>query len=149
VILSKVKEREARWYYLQATSKMGWSRNVLIHQIQSRAYERHWVASKQHNFQEALPKHLAEQADEAMKDVYMLDILGAEEPILEAELEARIVAKIKQVMLELGYGFAFIANQYPIQANDKAQLQRSCSEPPYNKILIFIMISYAQHAAQY
>lgn len=119
VILSKVKEQEARRYYLQATSKMGWSRNVLIHQIQSRAYERHWVASKQHNFQEALPKHLAEQADEAMKDVYMLDILGAEEPILEAELEARIVAKIKQVMLELGYGFAFIANQYPIKANEK------------------------------
>ncbi len=62
-------------------------------------YERHRVANKQHNFQAALPKHLAEQADEAMKDVYMLDIPGAEEPILEAELEARIVTKIKQVML--------------------------------------------------
>ena len=119
MILSKAKEREARRYYLRATVEMGWSRNVLIHQIQSCAYERHRVANKQHNFQAALPKHLAEQADEAMKDVYMLDILGAEEPILEAELEARIVTKIKQVMLELGYGFAFIANQYRIQANDR------------------------------
>ena len=49
-----------------------------------------------------------------MKDVYMLDMLGIAQPVLEAELEARMVAKIKDVMLELGYGFAFIGNQYRI-----------------------------------
>jgi len=61
---------------------------------------------------------LVEQADQAMKDVYMLDILGVEKPILEAELETHIVSKIKDVMLELGYGFAFIGNQYRIVANN-------------------------------
>lgn len=118
-IMSKVKDREARYYYLQATFQMGWSRNVLIHQIESEAYARHRLADKQHNFQQALPQHLAEQADQAMKDVYMLDILGIEKPVLEAELESRMVSKIKDTMLELGYGFAFIGNQYKIAAEGK------------------------------
>ncbi len=117
-IMAKVKQRDARLYYLKATREMSWSRNVLIHQIESQAFERHQLVDKQHNFQQALPKHLAEQADKAMKDVYMLDMLGVEKPVLEAEIEARMVAKIKDVMLELGYGFAFIGNQYRIVAND-------------------------------
>ena len=119
VIISKVKDRNARRYYIQATLEMGWSRNVLFHQIQSQAYERHYLPDKQHNFKKALPEHLAEQADNAMKDVYMLDMLGVAEPMLEAQLESRIVNKIKAVMLELGYGFAFIGNQYRIVANNK------------------------------
>lgn len=119
MIMSKVKDTDARYYYLKATVEMGWSRNVLVHQIKSQAYERHQLTNKQHNFQKALPEHLAEQADQAMKDVYMLDMLGIEKPVLEAELEARIVSKIKEVMLELGYGFAFIGNQYRIAVNNK------------------------------
>ncbi len=117
-IMAKVKDREARQYYLKTTIEMGWSRNVLIHQIESQAYERHQLADKQHNFKKALPQHLAEQADQAMKDVYMLDMLGVEKPVLEVELESRMVAKVKDVMLELGYGFAFIGNQYRIVANN-------------------------------
>lgn len=117
-IMAKVKDRDARQYYLKATIEMGWSRNVLVHQIESQAYERHHLADKQHNFQKALPEHLAEQADHAMKDVYMLDMLGVEKPVLETELESRMVSKIKDVMLELGYGFAFIGNQYRIVANN-------------------------------
>ena len=49
----------------------------------------------------------------------MLDMLGVAESVLEARLEARIVKKIKEVLLELGYGFAFIGNQYRIMANNK------------------------------
>ena len=117
-IIAKVKDRQERLYYLKSTQEMGWSRNVLIHQIKSQAYQRHLQNPKQHNFHEVLPEHLAEQADHSMKDVYMLDLLGVREPILEAALESRMVDKIKLVMLELGYGFAFIGNQYRIVAND-------------------------------
>ena len=55
---------------------MGWSRDVLNLQINAQVYERQHLKDKQHNFEKALPPHLAEQADQAMKDVYMLDILG-------------------------------------------------------------------------
>jgi predicted nuclease of restriction endonuclease-like (RecB) superfamily len=68
------------------TGEFGWSRNVLINQIKAKAYERHALAPKQHNFAETLPEHLAEQADEAMKDVYVLDFLGISKPVLEREM---------------------------------------------------------------
>jgi predicted nuclease of restriction endonuclease-like (RecB) superfamily len=114
VIFQKVKDVEARKYYLETTVQMGWTRDTLKFQIESQAYERHRIAAKQHNFTTALPAHLAEQANDAMKDVYMLDMLGIAQPVLEVELEARMVEKIKEVMLELGYGFSFIGNQYRI-----------------------------------
>ena len=116
-ILSKVKDDSARAYYLRATAEMGWSRNVLLNQIKAKAYERQQLLPKQHNFQKALPVHLAEQADKAMKDVYMLDFLGITKPVLEREIESRMVVAIKDVLLELGYGFAFLGNQYRIKAN--------------------------------
>ena len=97
---------------------MGWSRNVLVHQIKSQAYERHKLKNKQHYFKEALPVHLVKQAEQAMTDVYVLNMLGVEKPILEAELESHIVSKVQAVMLALRYGFAFIGNQYRIAANN-------------------------------
>lgn len=119
LILNKIKDSAARQYYLQATSQMGWSRNVLLNQIKANAYERHRLNPKQHNFEKALPVHLAEQADKAMKDIYMLDFLGITKPVLEREIENRMVVAIKDVLLELGYGFAFLGNQYRIRANKK------------------------------
>ena len=113
-ILSKVKDIVAREYYIESTKKCGWTRPVLTMQIESQAYERHVLQDKQHNFEKALPKHLAEQADRTMKNIYMLDTLGLTNPVLEAQLEKAMVDKIQDVMLELGYGFSFIGNQYRI-----------------------------------
>lgn len=62
LILSKVKDQGAKLYYLRCTIEMGWSRNVLLHQIKSQAYERHILSDKKHNFNKTLPEHLAEQA---------------------------------------------------------------------------------------
>ena len=115
-IMSKVKDIPARQYYLSQTIEMGWSRNVLLHQIKSQAYERQHLAPPQHNFQSALPSHLAEQADELIKDTYVLDMIGIEKPLLEREIEDAMVKEIRKVLLELGYGFAFIGNQYRLQA---------------------------------
>ena len=114
LILGKVKDPKAREYYLTATREMGWTRNVLEIQVKSGCYERHILDKKTHNFEKALPVHLAEQADKAMKNVYMLDTLGLTQPVLEAQLENKMVEKIKNVMLELGYGFTFIGNQYRV-----------------------------------
>lgn len=118
LILSKVKDDAAKLYYLKATFECAWTRDVLNMQINSKNYERQVLANKQHNFHTALPAHLAEQADKTMKDVYMLGLLGITEPVVEAEMERRMVSKIKDVILELGYGFSFIGNQYRIVTPD-------------------------------
>lgn len=118
MIFSKVKEERAREYYLRATAEMGWSRNVLLNQIEARAYERQALAPKQHTFKKSLPKHLALEADQTMKDIYMLDFLGITKPVVEKEIERRMVTTIKDVLLELGYGFSFIGNQYKIRLGE-------------------------------
>ncbi|MBI4848740.1 MAG: DUF1016 domain-containing protein [Nitrospirae bacterium] len=118
-VMTKTKSVVERTYYLQMSAKLGWSRNILLNQIKAKAYERQVASNKQHNFIETLPEHIAQQAEEAMKDVYMLDFLGIGKPVVEREMERRMVNRIRDVILELGYGFSFIGNQYRIKLNDK------------------------------
>ena len=118
LIMSKIKEDNARAYYIAATKQGSWTRDTLRQQINSGAYQRHALAKKTHNFEKTLPEPLAKQADESMKDIYMLDMLGITEPVIETEIERRMVEKIKDVILEMGYGFSFIGNQYRIVTPD-------------------------------
>lgn len=103
LILSKIKLTEICEYYIKSTIELGWTRDVLRLQINSGAYERHQLPVKQNNFQQVLPQHLAEQANQAMKDIYMLDTLGISQPILEIELEKRMVV--------LENGLPFVASR--------------------------------------
>lgn len=112
LILSKLKDKDEREYYMKASAEMGWSRNVLLNQIKAGAYHYQKNLSKQHNFPRVLSKHLAEQADESVKSIYNLDFLDIKKPVVEREIERRLVEKIKRFMLELGKGFSFIGNQY-------------------------------------
>ena len=89
MIMTKIKDPQEQAFYIQATIDMKWSRDVLLNQIKANAYQRQAIATKQHNFKETLPVHIAEQANEAIKDSYMLDFLGIREPMLERELEPK------------------------------------------------------------
>jgi predicted nuclease of restriction endonuclease-like (RecB) superfamily len=100
-IMSKVKDSGAREYYLRVTVEMGWSRNVLIRQIEGGAFELHRIAKKLHNFDLDLPQYLAEQADLAIKDSYSLKFLGLGRAALEREMENRMIKYIRDVLLEL------------------------------------------------
>ena len=111
LIFSQVKNKKERAYYLKASVEMGWSRNVLLNQIKAGAYQMS-QKQKQHNFERALPVHLTEQTQEAIKSVYNLDFLDIKKPVIERELERRLIEKIKRFMLELGKGFSFIGNQH-------------------------------------
>lgn len=119
VLMQKVKRIAERMYYIKNAAERGWSRNVLLNQVKVNAFERQLNDKKQHNFKLALPVHLAEQAEEALKSKYNLDFLNINKPILERQLENRIVEKIKHVILELGYGFCFIGNQYKLNLGKK------------------------------
>ena len=118
LIMAKIKDQEERAYYISATKERAWTREFLSSQIKSDSYRRHQLTDKKHNFNETLPKDLARQADQSMKDIYMFDMLGIAQPVIEREIEYRMVQKIKDVILELGYGFSFIGNQYRIVTPD-------------------------------
>ena len=118
-LMKKVKAPAARLYYLRATAQLGWSRNVLLNQIKAGAYERAVKEKKTHNFTLALPEHLAEQADEMLKSRYNLEFLGIGRAMKERELEDRLIARLQQFILELGYGFCFVGRQYRLALGGK------------------------------
>jgi len=119
LIFQKLEQRDAKRYYLEKTVLLGWSRAVLLNQIKAKAYQRQIVENKQSNFDKTLPVHLSEQANESLRSEYNLDFLGITEPVLERELENRLVANIRDLIMELGYGFCFIGNQYRLRLNQK------------------------------
>ncbi len=112
LILQQVAEEPARRYYMEAAAKFGWSRNVRLNQIKAKAYERALLEKKTHNFPSVLPAYLAEQADEALKSSYNLEFLGISHEVKERELENRLIERLRDFILELGYGFCFVGRQY-------------------------------------
>jgi predicted nuclease of restriction endonuclease-like (RecB) superfamily len=109
----------ARLYYLRATTRFGWSRNVLMNQIKAGSYERAVIEKKSHNFPLALPEHLAEQAEEVMKSSYSLEFLGLQRAVKERELEDRLISRLQAFLLELGYGFCFVGRQHRLTLGQK------------------------------
>lgn len=118
-LLKKVKAPAARFWYLHAIPRLGWSRNVLLNQIKGRAYQRVVAEKKTHNFPAALPAHQAEQADEMLKSSYNLEFLGIRRTVKERELEDRLIERLKDFLLELGYGFCFVGRQYRLVLGEK------------------------------
>lgn len=119
LIIQKVKDPKARIFYLEQTIKNRYSNTVLLHQIKANAYEYYISKPSQHNFAKALPEHFQEQARESIKSVYSLDFLDINKPVTEKALENTMVENVKRLMLELGYGFCFIGNQYRLSLGEK------------------------------
>ena len=92
---------------------------MLLNQIKGQAYERAVKEKKTHNFELALPEHFAEQADEMLKSRYNLEFLGIARPMKERELEDRLIGRLQQFILELGYGFCFVGRQYRLALGKK------------------------------
>jgi predicted nuclease of restriction endonuclease-like (RecB) superfamily len=119
LMLGRMKSSAEHFWYLRATARFGWSRNVLLNQIKAGAYERAVTDKKTHNFDLALPEHFAEQADEVLKSSYSLDFLGLGKAVKERELEDRLVSRLQAFLLELGYGFCFVGRQHRIALGKK------------------------------
>jgi predicted nuclease of restriction endonuclease-like (RecB) superfamily len=119
LILKRLSTPAARLWYLRATARFGWSRNVLLNQIKAGAYERAVTEKKTHNFELALPEHFAEQADEMLKSSYNLEFLGLRRAVRERELEDRLVTRLQAFLLELRYGFCFVGRQHRIALGKK------------------------------
>jgi len=119
LIIQKEKDDDARLFYLKATADYGWSRSFLLLQIKSEAFKHSQLTPKQNNFGNALAEDYSIQAEESLKSVYNLDFLGLTAPVVERKLESLLISKVKELLMELGYGFCFIGNQYPLQLNGK------------------------------
>jgi predicted nuclease of restriction endonuclease-like (RecB) superfamily len=116
VILMNCKDDLEREFYIRMTKRMGWSKNVLIHQIENKTYEKTFVS--QTNFNKTLPVRIKDRAKLAVKDEYSFDFLELGEEHGELELERAIVARVNRFLIEMGGVFAFMGNQYRIEIED-------------------------------
>lgn len=116
-LLDKLKQPEERLWYARKTIENGWSRNVLVMQIESNLYQRQGSAIT--NFDRTLPEPQSDLAQSLLKSEYNFEFLELREKFQERELEKALVERIKEFLLELGVGFAFMGSQYPIEVSGK------------------------------
>lgn len=112
-ILDYVKEPAEREWYIRQTVENGWSRNVLVHQVESGLYRRQGKALT--NFTRTLPAPQSDLAQQVVKDPYNFDFLTLSKDAQERELERGLTEHIRDFLLELGVGFAFVGSQYPLE----------------------------------
>ncbi len=112
-LLDKLKDRVARTWYAKAAIEYGWSRNILVMQIETRLYEREGKAVT--NFAQRLPTPQSDLATAVLKDPYIFDFLGLHREAQERTIETALVDHIVKFLLELGAGFAFVGRQVHIE----------------------------------
>lgn len=113
LLMEKVKDTAQREWYARQTIAHGWSRNVLVHQIESELHNRQGQALT--NFERTLPAPQSELAQEMLKDPYNFDFLTLGQDAHERDLERGLLNRLRDFLLELGVGFAFVGNQYHLE----------------------------------
>ena len=114
---SKLPLGECYWYITQAVAN-GWSRNVLQMQIETNLFARQITTKKVSNFSARLPKPQSDLANYLMKDPYIFDMMGQTDKMAERDIERQLVSHITKYLLEMGSGFAFVAQQKHFEVGD-------------------------------
>lgn len=109
-LLQKLKIESERLWYANKTIENGWSRTVLVHQIESKLISRQGNAVN--NFDSTLPDTISELAAQTLKDPYSFDFLSISEVSKEREIEEGLMRHVTAFLLELGSGFALVGKQY-------------------------------------
>jgi predicted nuclease of restriction endonuclease-like (RecB) superfamily len=113
VLLDTVKKPVEREWYMRQTVENGWSRNVLVHQIDSGLYKRQGKALT--NFKRTLPAPQSDLAQQIVKDPYTFEFLSLSADMQERDLERGLLEHLRLFILELGKGFAFVGSQYHLE----------------------------------
>jgi len=116
-VISKCATIEEALFYIQKTISHNWSRNVLVHQIESALHKREGRAIT--NFPLILPKPQSDLAQQTLKDPYVFDFLSMSDDYNERDLEKGLIVHLTNFLLELGAGFSFIGRQVPVQVGAK------------------------------
>ena len=114
---TKLPLGERYWYITQAVAN-GWSSNVLQMQIETNLFVRQIETKKVNNFAVRLPNPQSDLANYLMKDPYIFDIMGQTEAMNERDIERQLVQHITKYLLEMGSGFAFVAQQKHFEVGD-------------------------------
>jgi predicted nuclease of restriction endonuclease-like (RecB) superfamily len=113
VLLDRVRGADERLWYLRQAVEHGWSRSVLVHQVESGLHRRHGRAVT--NFDRTLPAADSDLAVQLLKDPYHFGFVGLGPAVEERELERALLAHVRGFLMELGLGFALVGTQYRLE----------------------------------
>lgn len=113
IVLEKCKDDLEREFYIKMAKKYGWTKNVLIHQVEGNSYGRFLI--NQTNFDKTLEEKYIHQAKLAVKDSYSFDFLEMAEDYKERDLELGLVNNVRSFLMEMGGDYSFIGNQYRLE----------------------------------
>ena len=116
-LIDKLDDVPTRLWYARQTVVNGWSRNVLVFQIESQLHKR--IGQTANNFEVALPPADSDMASQIFKDPYIFDFLGTADVRRERELENKLIEHLEKFLLELGQGFAFVGRQVHLEFSDQ------------------------------
>ncbi len=116
-LLDKLKDPSLRVWYAGQNVINGWSRNVLVFQIESKLHRR--IGQTANNFDIALPPADSDMTNQIFKDPYIFDFLGTADIRRERELENKLIEHLEKFLLELGQGFAFVGRQVHLEFSDQ------------------------------
>jgi predicted nuclease of restriction endonuclease-like (RecB) superfamily len=116
-LLDKLKQPEERLFYAQKAIQNGWTRAMLVNQIESGLHKRQGMLTS--NFTSSLPAYESELAMQLFKDPYQLDFILLGEEAKERDLENALMNQVTKFLLELGDGFAFMGRQKRFEAGGR------------------------------
>lgn len=116
-LMDKIKDKNQYVWYVQRAIENGWSRNILVMQIESDLYSRQ-CGEKIQNFSNRLPDNQSELAIQTMKDPYIFDFVSMRGKMIETDIEHELVRNVSKLLLELGTGFAFVGEQYLLKVEE-------------------------------
>ena len=116
-IFERCKNDLEREFYIRWTKKFGWTKAVLLHQIQNKTYEK--TLLNQTNFDATVSEEMLDQAKLAVKDEYIFDFLELGENYKERELERALIHKVEDFLREMGGLFAFVGSQFRLEIDGK------------------------------
>lgn len=112
-LMDKIKDADERLFYMKKAIEHGWSRNIMIHQIELGLYKRQGKATT--NFQSKLPAPHSDLAHQTLKDPYIFDFLNLSTEAHERDLENALMEHVQKFLLELGAGFSLVGKQYRLE----------------------------------
>jgi predicted nuclease of restriction endonuclease-like (RecB) superfamily len=116
-LMDKINDMDLRLFYILKAVEHGWSRNVMVMQIETSLHNRQGVAVT--NFMDRLPSPQSDLANNTLKDPYIFDFLSIGKEAHEREIEKELVKHIEKFLLELGAGFSFVGRQYKLEVGDQ------------------------------
>ncbi len=116
-LMDAFENKEIVFWYIQKTIENGWSRNILVMNIEAQSHLK--LGAAQTNFALILPKSTSDLAQQLIKSEYNFEFLGLADDVHEKVIENKMIDHIRNFLIELGTGFAFLGSQYKVSVGDE------------------------------